>query len=422
MKAVILAGGLGTRMGAACEQIPKPMLEIDGKPVLLHQIEALKKEGVSQFILVVCHKWETIKDFFGDGSSFGVEISYFYEEAPLGTAGALFKLGLKEDFLLLNGDLIFDFSLSKMEAFHRSRNALATLLVHPNSHPQDSTLICADKNGVVTELTAPQHITDKNANLCNAGIQIVSRKLLELCRINGRANFDRDVIKPHLFTNRIYAYKSSEYVHDMGTPQRLNAVERDLKSGVVQSLNQEKKQKAVFLDRDGTLNVDRPFINDPEQIELLPNVAQAISQLNRMGYLTVIITNQPVVARGECTLEKLEQVHNRLEMLLGKEGAFVNGIYFCPHHPHSGFEGEVKELKISCQCRKPRPKMIFDAQRDFNIDLEKSYMLGDRETDVLCGKNAGCVPVLLSEQHSADGTLTFKSVSDFVDYLLTKSN
>ncbi len=421
MKAVILAGGFGTRMGEAFNEVPKPMIKISEKPVLQHQIEALKKEGVSQFILVVHHKAEEIKAYFGDGSSFGVDISYFHESSPLGTGGALFKLDLKEDFLLLNGDLIFDFSLSKMLDFHRSNRALATLFVHPNSHPHDSTLIYADKNRIVRELTSPQSINEKNSNLCNAGIQIVSPDLLGLCSINGKANFDRDIIKPNLSTERIFAYKSSEYVHDMGTPQRLKAVERDLENGIVYAKHQDKKQKAVFLDRDGTINIYKPFINNPQQIELIPNVAKAISKLNKMGYLAIIITNQPVVARGECSFEQLEKIHNRLEMLLGEYGAYVDGIYFCPHHQDSGFDGEITHLKIKCECRKPQPKMIFDAQKDFNIDLERSYMVGDRETDVQCGKNAGCTPVFINDHSTLENTLTFKSVSDFVDYLSAKN-
>lgn len=404
-------------MGNICENTPKPMALLCGKPVLQHQIEVLKKEGISQFTFVVCHMAEKIVKYFGDGSRFGVEISYFHEEEPLGTAGALFRLDIQEDFLLCNGDLIFDFCLEDMLNFHNKNSALATLFTHPNNHPYDSTLICTDENGVITDLVSPKNITDKHQNLCNAGIQIVSPKLLELCRTEGKANFDKDIIKPSIATRRIYSYKSTEYVHDMGTPSRLLQVEKDISLGIVRSRHRRHIQKAVFLDRDGTINVHKGFIADPNEIELIPNAAKAISAFNQLGYLVIIVTNQPVIARGECTVQRLREIHNRLEMLLGKESAYVDAIYYCPHHPHKGYDGEIPELKIQCECRKPSPKMILDAKEDFNIDLSQSYMVGDSEIDIECALNANCKPIFLSNEKS-EGTLTFESLYEFSEYLI----
>lgn len=419
MKAVILAGGFGTRMGNFCESTPKPLTPICNKPVLEHQIEALKREGVSQFVFVLHHFAEKIMDYFGDGRRFGVEISYFCEKEPLGTAGALAQLDLKDDFLLVNGDLIFDFCLEDMVRFHKKNNALATLFTHPNNHPYDSTLIKTDAQNRVIDLVPPKDFTDDNQNLCNAGIQIVSPELLSMCNIKGKANFDKDIIKPNLSTHRIYSYKSTEYVHDMGTPERLSRVEHDITSGLVKSRNRHHLQKAVFLDRDGTINVHKDFITEPQQIELIYGVAEAIKTFNRLGYLAIIITNQPVIARGECTVEDLRKIHNRLEMLLGEKGAYVDGIYYCPHHPHKGYYGEIAELKIQCNCRKPAPGMIFSAKKDFNIDLTQSYMVGDSEIDVECALNAKCRPIFLSnEQHGT--ALTFKSLYDFSEYLKTE--
>ncbi len=416
MKAVILAGGFGTRMGNICENIPKPMTLICGKPVLEHQVEALKKEGVFQFVFVVHHMAEKITEYFGDGSRFGVEISYFFEDEPLGTAGALFKLDLKEDFLLCNGDLIFDFCLEDMIDFHRRSNALATLFTHPNSHPHDSTLIRTDERGKITELIPPKDIEINTQNLCNAGIQLISPQLLALYKIDGKANFDKDIIMPAISTQRIYSYKSAEYVHDMGTPERLKQVEKDITLGIVKNKHRRHIQKAVFLDRDGTINVHNGFITHPEQIELIEGVPEAIKTFNRLGFLVIIITNQPVIARGECTVQGLYEIHNRLEMLLGKEGAFVDAIYYCPHHTDKGFEGEIPELKIQCECRKPAPKMILDATADFNIDLTESFMVGDSEVDIKCAENAGCKPVFLGDE-KREGTLTFKSLYEFSEYL-----
>lgn len=415
MIAVILAGGLGTRMGDICRETPKPLIEINGKPVLHHQIETLSSEGIKNFIIIVGHMSDKIKNYFGDGKEFGINISYYQEDKPLGTAGALFKLNLNEDFLLCNGDLIFNFSLSHMLAFHKEKNALATLFCHPNSHPYDSTLVLTDELARVVDFSIPNNRIGNYPNLCNAGVQIISPKLLSLFSISGKANLDKDILTPALQTNRIFAYKSHEYVHDMGTPLRLKNVETDLNSGIVSALHRAKPQKAVFLDRDGTINKYKGYITDPSDVELLPGAAEAISQLNHLGYLSVIITNQPIIARGDCTVDQLKEIHNKLETLLGEKGAYIDAIYYCPHHPDKGFENEVAELKINCNCRKPSPGLILQAAKDFNIDLSKSYMVGDSPTDILAAKNAGCIPVLLTESKEIDddSTLSYQSLYDF---------
>ena len=397
--------------------MPKPMTRVCGKPVLEHQVEILKKEGINEFVFVVGYLSEMITDYFGDGSRLGVGISYYEEEKPLGTGGALFKLGLKEDFLLCNGDLIFDFSLKEMVRFHKSNNALATLLTHPNNHPYDSTLLSVSSENRVRAVIRSDSKPYAYANLCNGGIQIVSPELLSLYNFSGRADFDKDIIEPAVKTGRIFSYKTWEYVKDMGTPERLNGVERDVEKGTVKNKHRGNMQKAVFLDRDGTVNVQKGYITRPEEMELLPGAAQAISRFNRAGYLTVIVTNQPVIARGECSFETLEEIHNRLETLLGEEGAYVDGIYFCPHHTDKGFENEVEELKINCRCRKPAPGMLLKAREDFNIDMSKSFMVGDSLRDVEAGINAGCKSVYLGNY----GDIPLPNNVDVYDSLLSFS-
>lgn len=422
MLAVILCGGFGKRMGKASESLPKPMTEIDNKNILSYQIEALKKEGIKSFLFITGYLGEKIREYFGDGSDFGVSISYYNEKEPLGTAGALLKMNFEEDFLFINGDIIFDFSLKKMLDFHNKNKALATLFTHPNTHPYDSTLIKADKCGRVKAFVSKNEDRSGCGNLCNAGIQLVSPELLKLCEKQGKADFDKDVIRPAVETGRIYSYKSFEYAKDMGTPERLLQVSADIRSGKVKSSRKDMKQKAVFLDRDGTVNVHKGFIVSENQIELTSKIADGISLLRSQGYLVIVITNQPVVARGDCTFEKLEEIHNRLEQLLGMDGAYLDGIYFCPHHPDSGFENEIKQLKIKCDCRKPQPGLILKAAEDFNVDLSKSFMVGDSPSDIGAAVNAGCIPVFIGNQAANEkDVLHFTSVYDFACYLSDKT-
>ena len=200
----------------------------------------------------------------------------------------------------------------------------------------------------------------------------------------------------------MFAYDSPEYCKDMGTPERFEQVSRDFQHGTVAAKNLKNKQKAVFLDRDGTINRHIGFLRKPEELELLPGAAEAIKRINESGYLAIVVTNQPVIARGEVTVEKLEVIHNKLETELGKAGAYIDGLYYCPHHPDKGFEGEIVELKIDCDCRKPKPGMILKATEDFNISLEDSWTIGDGKNDILAGKNAGCKTVLIAEERNED--------------------
>ena len=187
----------------------------------------------------------------------------------------------------------------------------------------------------------------------------------------------------------------------MGTPDRYYETETDIKSGKVHARNLSQKQKAVFLDRDGTINKSNGFITKPEQFKLIPGVAEAIKKINKSGYLTIIVTNQPVIARGDCTFEELELIHQKMETELGKQGAFIDGIYFCPHHTDKGFEGERPEYKCNCDCRKPKPGLLLKAASDFNIDLAQSYMVGDGKNDIEAGISAGCKKsVLVSDSYT----------------------
>lgn len=418
MKAVIMAGGRGTRIASINSLVPKPMIEICGKPILEYQLNCLKSQGVNDITLVIGYLGDKIKEYFADGQAFGVKIKYIEEQSPLGTAGALFYLKeeIKDDFLLLCGDIIFDIDISRFMAAHKEKGGIATLFTHPNSHPYDSGIIIADKNGKVEDWL---HKEDKRLwyrNRVNAGLHMLSPKIFENFKELKKLDLDRDILKPLISSGELYVYDSPEYVKDMGTPDRYFSVGDDIKSGLVNSKNLSNRQRAIFLDRDGTINKYVGFLRNIDDFELLDGVSQAIKKINESGYLAIVITNQPVIARGEVTLSELETIHNKMETLLGQDGAYLDGIYYCPHHPDKGFEGEIKELKFDCECRKPKAGMLFKAARDFNIDLENSIMIGDGENDVLCGKNAGCKTAIIGESNLAD--ICGANLSDIVDKIL----
>jgi D,D-heptose 1,7-bisphosphate phosphatase len=415
-----MAGGKGTRLASIASDIPKPMIPICGKPILEHQIDCLKRNGLCDIVIVVGHLGTHIKEYFGDGSRFGCTISYFSETEPLGTAGALYKIdalinNLAEDFILINGDIIFDIDFNRMIAFHKKQNAWASLAIHPNNHPYDSALIeCNDNNQIISWLNKEDERTF-HKNLVNAGIHILSPELLKNCpQDKDKVDLDRDILKKMIQSGRIFGYITPEYIKDMGTPERFTEVSRAMEKDIVKNKNLSVKQKCIFLDRDGTINVFNDFVSRPEDFELIDGVAEAIRKINDSGYLAIVITNQPVIARNELDFETLNSIHMKMETELGRQGAFIDDIFFCPHHPDKGFPGERLEYKIDCDCRKPKPGMILEAAEKYNIDLAQSYMVGDHIRDAQAGIAAGCTSILLTESFEHDVNIRqFPNLADF---------
>ena len=419
MKVVIMAGDKGTIISSVASDIPKPMIKIEDKPVLEHEIECLRSQGFTDLIITVSHLGNIIMDYFGDGSKFGVNIEYFNEVTPLGNAGALFQIKdkLTEDFLLINADAIFDIDFNRLVNYHKEKGGLVTLFTHPNSHPYDSGLIIADnENRVLKWLAKEDDRPVYYKNRVNAGIHVISPEVLNVKIDTPKIDLDRQLLKPLANTGKMFVYDSPEYVKDMGTPDRYYSVCEDFKNGIVQKRNLRNKQKAIFLDRDGTINKYVGFLTDIEKFELIDGVSEAIKKINHSEYLCIVITNQPVIARGEVTLEELDEIHNKMQTLLGKDGAYVDGLYYCPHHPDKGFVGERIEYKINCECRKPKPGLILQAAKDFNIDLSQSWMIGDGKNDVLCGKNAGCKTALIGNDIEAD--INSNSLLNIINQLL----
>ncbi|MCL2094178.1 MAG: HAD-IIIA family hydrolase [Treponema sp.] len=420
MKTVIMAGGKGSRIAEMAPGLPKPMIPIQGKPILEWQIEVLHRYGLRDIIITIGHLGHVIKEHFA-----GQDITWFEETEPLGSGGALFQLLdqglLSEDFLLVNGDLIFDMDLDLFYDAYKKSGAWALLASHPNSHPYDSALLVSDAphpgaetSGSARPISQWLHKEDERLwykNQVNAGVHLLSVELLRAAapqlglstppsrsdhpQVYKKVDLDREILKPLIPSGKLYAYPTPEYIKDAGTPERFAQVSQDLASGLVSGRNLKNKQKAVFIDRDGTINTDCGFVTRLEDFELIEGAASAIGAINRSGYLAIVITNQPVIARGECSLEELEEIHNKMETLLGQEGAFIDGLYFCPHHPDRGFPGERPEYKIDCLCRKPKPGMLLDAAAAFNIDLGASFMIGDHPRDAQAGLAAGVKPILV---------------------------
>lgn len=394
MKVVIIAGGQGTRIASVNSEIPKAMIPVCGKPIIEHEVELCKRYGFTDFLFIIGYMGDQISSYFGDGSKWEVKIDYYQETQPLGTAGALgyLKDKLTEDFYVFYGDTIVDFDMDAMLKYHQEKNADATLFLHPNDHPYDSDIVQLDAEGRVLKFDNKPHPEGfVSKNIVNAALFIFSPKILEKIEVGVKSHIEKHVLPRCLEAGmKLYGYVSPEYIKDMGTPDRYEAVCQDFENGKVARLNKKNPRPAIFLDRDGTINEEVNLLNKPEQLKLIQGAAEAIRLINKSDYLAIIITNQPVIARNLCSIEELEYIHASLETMLGKERAYVNAVYYCPHHPDKGYPEERSEYKIECECRKPKPGMILQAAKDWNIDLSKSYMIGDSDRDLKVGQNAGC--------------------------------
>lgn len=425
--AYILCGGKGTRMGAVSQQIPKPMLPLMGKPVLEHIIVQCKSNGINNITLITGYLGHVIEEYFDDGSRLGVHITYFREELPLGTTGALkcMEDELPETFWVLYGDVIFDMHLSRMYNFHLSKQAAMTIAAHPNDHPYDSDLLVLDAADRVVHVHPKPH-TDalRTRNMVNAALYLVNKRTIQEIP-TGKSDWGRHQLPALCKKIPIYAWRTTEYIKDMGTPERIQKVEKDLFSDKPSRRNLKLKQKAIFLDRDGVINEDIDLIHHSEQLKVYPYVPSAIRRINQSDYLSIVVTNQSVVARGLASITDLDRIHAEMDYQLAAGSAFVDDLYYCPHHPDKGFEGEVPELKTECECRKPKPGMLLKAAERYNINLEESWIIGDRYADIEAGHRAGCTTVGVLTGNGLRNTMrapdfTFQNLAEAVDFILNE--
>ena len=377
------------------------MVKVHGIHLLKYQIDQLKQYGIKKIYILSGHLSDEIKKYTGDGTQFGVKIIHITEHSPLGTAGSLKQLDetIKERFLVIYGDVIFNIDIKKLIQFDEKVGGMATLVAHPNNHPQDSDLIEINEECEITKIHTKPHDEKYYRNLVNSGIFIFSPSIFTEIPDIEPADIGRDVLSKISNIARLHAYVTPEYIMDIGTPERLIKARKDLASGKINRLNLKNKRKAIFLDRDGVINKFIMNLSDSKQFDLIPEVEKAIKEINQSEYLAIVITNQPAIAKGMMTPSELRRMHDKMDHLLGMEGAYIDALYYCPHHPDKGFPGEVSSLKINCKCRKPNPGMLIRAATDLNIDLKNSWLIGDSHRDMRAGKIAGCKTIGIGIGH-----------------------
>jgi D,D-heptose 1,7-bisphosphate phosphatase len=425
--ALILAGGKGTRLKDLLAGDPKPLIKFNDDPLLAIQLRNLERDGFKKVAVLVNYEQDKIKNFIST-INLTMDIDVISDTERSGTAGAVMDIAhkCKDCFIVLYGDLLLDFNFNKFLASHHSDSKNdCSIVVHPNNHPYDSDLV--ETNGsFVSQFISKPHLPESiNFNLVNAAIYCFKKDLILQMRSifdeNEECDFGKDVF-PYLVRNNcmINAYQTSEYIKDIGTPDRYINALSDYRDNKLSKKSLHNKQKAVFIDRDGTVNIHKGYITSADQIQIYDDAVNFIQHINKSDYLIFLITNQPQISMGKMSLDDFFLTQKTLETYLGELHCYFDDSYYCPHHPHKGFEGEILELKIVCDCRKPQPGMVYEAAEKYNIDIQSSFVIGDSDRDYDLAINIGAKPMILSrgEDNRASYIKKYDSLNDILQEIL----
>jgi mannose-1-phosphate guanylyltransferase / phosphomannomutase len=386
---VILVGGKGTRVKSITNGKSKAEIKLNKKKIIDHQLSELIK--LKKKIYLISNKnYLSLKQHVNKKYK-NSKVSFIDENLQLGTAGALKNLEtLKNDqaFLIVFGDLLFNFNFKKLIKFHKFKKSECTLVVHPNSHPMDSDCVDLNDNSQIAEFYKKPHNKNKIINnLCLSGILIVNKKLLKLIKPNVFQDISRDFLENVLKKQiNVFGYKTREYIKDVGTPNRIKEAKKDLSSIKYKKGNINTKIPAVFLDRDGVINKEKNNGKYQNPKKFIKGSLESFKRINNAGFLAILITNQPAVAKGFITLKKLKSDLKFLNYKISRYHGYLDDIYYCIHHPAKGFKNEVKKLKKNCKNRKPNNGMFLLSNKANNIDFKKSVMIGDSYDDYLAAK------------------------------------
>jgi len=375
---VILAGGRGTRLGRLTDNLPKPMIPINGKPFLHYIIENLKEQGIENVLLLLGYMPGAIQDYFGDGGEYGLKIEYSVTDVEDETG---FRIKKSEDklhphFLLLYCDNYWPLRLEEMwENFKRTK-ADVQITVYSNDDKYTKDNVRLGREGMVTLYDKSR--SAENLKGVEIGYAIVKRDSVMDILPEGNVSFESTVFPGLASRGKLFAYVTGHRYYSIGSPGRLPATSAFL-----------SRHLAVILDRDGVLNEKPPkaeYVLDFSQFKWLAGAREAVRLLNEKGYMVIVVTNQAGVARGKITEEALEEIHHKMKTDLDETGASVEAVYYCPHGWDEG-----------CECRKPKPGMLFAAQRDHYLDLTRTIFIGDDIRDRQAGQAAGCRTLLVTK-------------------------
>ncbi len=379
-QAVILAGGIGTRLRPLTDNLPKPMIPINRKPFLEYLLELLKKNGIKEVILLLGYLPDKIREYFGNGSDFGIKTKYSIGDVSFETGKRIKNAEelLDDNFLLMYCDNYWPLNLKKVVEYHNNHNALVTVTIYTNKDNFTKSNMKVNDQGYVTLYDKSRK--GKNLSGVDIGFFIINKKVFELMP-DTNFSFEKKILPKLIEKKQLAGYLTDHKYYSIGKIERLPITEQFL-----------KPKKVIFLDRDGVINKKPPkadYVKNWNEFEILSGSIEAISILIKNGYDIYIISNQAGIARGMMTTDDLNEIHENMVNRIEKNGGKILGIYYCPHGWDEG-----------CECRKPKPGMFFQAAREHHIDLTKAVFIGDDERDVEAGEAARVKTILVTPNKS----------------------
>ncbi|MDY7033933.1 MAG: D-glycero-beta-D-manno-heptose 1,7-bisphosphate 7-phosphatase [Thermodesulfobacteriota bacterium] len=377
-QAVILAGGRGTRLKPLTDTLPKPMIKFHGKPFLEYLIENIREQGIRKVLLLLGYLPEVIQEYFGDGNSFGVQIEYSVTgvENRTGKRMKLAEKKMDSCFLLMYCDNYWPIRIKEMWNHFLETDTEAQISVYTNKDQYTKNNVRINNKGMVICYDSTR--SRKDLHGVEIGYAIMKKKILDLIP-DENVSFERTVYAALAETYKLSAYETDHKYYSVGSHERLSLTGSFL-----------RRRPAIILDRDGVINEKPPkaeYVRKWDEFKWVPGAKETIRLLRSAGYLIIVITNQAGIGRGIMTESDLSDIHRKMQGELTESGCSIDAIYYCPHDWDDG-----------CDCRKPKPGMLFQAQRDHNVDLTKTYFIGDDSRDEQAGHAAGCKTILVSKE------------------------
>lgn len=394
IQVVVMMGGLGTRLKEYTADCPKPLVDVNGRPFFDYEFDLLRLAGFRKFLFCAGYRADMIKEHYGDGSKYGVSIRYSLDDMGpdaklLGTGGAIRKaLDLLEpDFMVTYADSFMDIDYGEViyrYAAAKAHGALALMTLFHNFGKYDTSNVIYENGRLV--LYDKKNLSER-MQFIDYGVSMFERSLFEAYPAGER--FDLAEIQHQLSVEgALEGLTVTRRFYEIGSPDSY----REFREYAHERFDVAKK--AVFLDRDGTIN-EIAFDENTEQLDspmsvsqfrMLDGAAEAIKALKDKGFYVFVVTNQPSAAKGKTTLGRLYDIDRELLRICGDS---IDDIFMCPHYPNECPQTREKFLIRQCDCRKPKPGLILQAMKKYNIDAAASFMAGDSFTDIQCGRAAG---------------------------------
>lgn len=377
-QAIILVGGKGTRLGHLTTDTPKPMMQIGEQPFIDLLIKEVARHGYEDIILLCGHLAEKIYVAFDGMTVLKARVRCVVEPQPKGTGGALQQVAgfLEDEFLLLNGDSLFDFNLLDLQTLAINNSWLGKVALRSIPDTGRYGTVTLDGERVTT-------FAEKSGNgpgLINGGVYMLRREVLDFIK-QTPCSLEQEILPRLVERGQLYGRAYDGYFIDIGIPEDLRRAQMELPN---------RRRPTIFFDRDGVLNHDHGYTHRIEDFQWMPEAIEAIKLFNDRGWLVIVVTNQAGIARGFYDDAAVERLHAWMQAQLRSYGAHVDAFYYCPHHP----EGTVTSLAVACECRKPEPGMLLRALNEWPIDLDHTYLIGDKSSDVEAAERAGVKGIL----------------------------